>query len=309
MLLPRAVPLLIAVFGARVAAGGEASHVTETLAKLEALVGSMADGQAAAESRPAPVPIADDVVILEEEHRRLSLPSCACNHYEQGAKFSTATCFKRMAGKNYCRSGQSCPSDYTTCTVTAPAPSPLAAAEDEEETTSTYVNAYLRVSSPSVTEYSQLPSASAFGVYLAQMTQVKVTQVKVSTSMSAAPSAMVHATIHVKDTQQKDEVSGALRGYSAITVEGKSFTVSFMSIEPSEAYPLVCTPEEETAAGIKMPKRALKEETVESAALLKEMVELKRQELELLRSALQGGSSTCSPSDIAGLSKRLGLEP
>jgi len=318
MLLPRVVPLLVAVLGARFATAGDASHVAETLSKLEALVGSMAEGQESLTSRPEPVATADDVVILEEEHRRLSLPSCACDHYEQGAQYATASCFKRMAGKNYCRGGHSCPSDYTQCQVTAPQPSPNAAPEVEEGT-STYVNAYFKISSPSVTEYSQLPSASAFGAYLAQMTHVKVTQVKVSTSMSstarrdrqlsAAPSAMVHATIHVKDVQQRDEVSGALRGYSSITVEGKSFAVSFVSIEPSEAYPLVCTPEEEAASGIKAPKRALKEETAESAALTKEMVELKRQELELLRSALQGGSSTCSPTDIATLSQRLGVKP
>ena len=55
MLLPRVVPLLVAVLGARFATAGDASHVAETLSKLEALVGSMAEGQESLTSRPEPV--------------------------------------------------------------------------------------------------------------------------------------------------------------------------------------------------------------------------------------------------------------
>jgi len=276
----------------------------DSLTKLEALVSSMAAGQSAepAAARKLEATATSDVVILEEQEHRRQLSDCDCKSYANGAQPTDDNlCIKISGKRNEERSCRpyfgGCMSDHKWCTNTAQ-PSPYASNPSREmdelgemgSDQATYVNFNVQLSSPTVTSYSGMPPAESFAAVFAAKAGVTTKHVQAQTAFEQ--SATVHATVHVKNAARRMATETLLREMERIAVDGTSFEVSSLKFFPALEYPLVCTPESE----------AIK---ADSAALMQQLVELKQQELELLRAAVSSGQERCSPSAMQALAKHI----
>jgi len=295
----------------------------ETLSKLEKLVSSIADGQDEVSAAPQPVP--SDVIILEEEEERLSrgraLSRCSCSTYLEGARAGDINlCVKANSGE--CRPyNGGCASDMTYCSegpvattyvqaspsATVQTPNYQRSRNMDQEAEFTYLNMVLELAAPSVTSFATLPSVDAFAAVFAAKGGVTSSRVQVSTtfglpaqtalqggSPSTTSTASVHMTLHARNRNSLRALEASFREMSVVTVDSIRFSVLNFEVYPATDYPLVCTPRSET----------IKAETRD---LLQQLVDLKRQEVQMLSNALTGGTETCSSPTLSALADHIGL--
>jgi len=177
--------------------------------------------------------------------------------------------------------------------------------EDVLEDAPTYINANVHLAVPStMMSASAMPSSDAFASVFAAKAGVTSTMVQAQATWGAATrrqmssSAVtidVHVTVHVKNDGRRLAVEALIRELQTLPVGNTVFEVSEVTVFPAAAFPLVCTPESE----------AIKSE---SSTLLQQLVELKQQEVALLRAALTSGAQQCSASALTALANHIGLD-
>ena len=309
----RAPFLLLA---ASVTGAGAEAPKAPALSKLEELVTTMAADQDAPVPKKAQTDA--DVVILEEQDEELNenrrqLTTCACTSYVNGAQPGDAhLCIKDIRARNgggVCAPyNGGCNSDQVWCTMQAAAsPQPLGRmldaveqeeVEEEHVLSAMYVNANVQLTVPQ--SVTALPQAAAFAAVFAAKAGVTNTHVQAQTTdgATAGPQGStvlsVHVTIHVSNNLRRRAVEAVIRELAQLTVEGATFQVAGVDVFPSADHPLICTPQSETIKA-------------ESRALLQQLVELRQQEVALLRAAVTSGAETCSTTALNALATHVGM--
>ena len=308
------------------------STVANMTARLEALVRDMADGQ---QSGGAPAPeklYEEDVMILEEgsENRR-RLGACNCNGgYRNGATRTSGVCAKVENGRNVCYPQMSDGSCSVTTAVrcgarggSTPTASPTPLLSDEEaEPGQAYLNVDLQLFNPHISGPSQLPSPNQFRSALAALAEVSENRVNVITTWGAPTgvrsgaaqqqgdeaaastvtsatrtTATVHATFSVRNEQRRETLSTLLSLSEELPeIGGESYTIINHQVFEQASRPLICD-----AAG--------EQEKSDAAGLLRQLVELKRQEVELLRQSVTqaAGQTACNQPLLQRIATRLGI--
>lgn len=320
--------LLLSVAAAKAVA--PAAELNSTAARLEALVRDMAEGQqGAVAAAPTPQRLAEeDVVILEgAERRRLGV--CNCNGgYRNGASSGSPTCAKVENGRHVCypqRSDGRC-SDHaaTACRGSGssrPSASPAPMLFDAEaEPDEVYLNVNLQLHDAHTTSAAQLPSPDQFAHALAALTHLGRSNINVvttwgapvgvraATSVAQQPTeatalaaerttATLHATFQVRNARRREALEALLQLSEELPeIAGHSYSIVHMQVFERSQNPLVCTAQGENRKS-------------EAQNLLRQLVELKRTEVELMRRGVQqsAGAATCDTQLLQRIAHRLGV--
>lgn len=267
-------------------------------------------------------------MILEEgSEQRRRLGVCNCNGgFRNGASRSTAVCAKVESGRNVCYPQMS---DGSCSVATAvrcgarggsnPTASPTPLLSDEEaEPGQSYLNLNLQLFNPHIAGPSQLPSPDQFASALAELASVNANRVNVITTWGAPTgvrsgvaqqqagegpasatrtTATVHATISLRSEQRRESLSTMLTLSEELPeIAGESYRIVNLQVFEQASQPLVCDAEGE-------------QERSDAAGLLRQLVELKRQEVDLLRqSVTQAAAQTaCDQPLLQRIATRLGI--
>jgi hypothetical protein len=326
-MLRAGLPLLLvgAACAAAVAPLHEAHSPNDqsSTARLEALVRDMAEQQGAI---PAPTPEghSEDVVILEGSERR-RLGRCTCNHYRNGARAGSPVCNKMEGGQRVCypqNAGTCSDREATLCGSSggggrpqaSPAPSFFNA--EEQDADDVYLNVNLQIYDAH-TNSSALPSADQFAHALAQLTSTRRSRVNVlvtrgapqgvraGTPVTAAQAsagasgttATVQATFAVKTTARREALEASLLLSEELPeINGRSFRIVHQQVFEASGHPLVCAAHEESVKA-------------EATALLRQLVALKRTEVELMQQGVvqNAGHAVCDDALLQRIAHQLGV--
>lgn len=286
--------------------------------RLESIVSNMAAGQRGGQASSVSLELADMVILdgqVGHDSRQLKQSKCHCERYRNGAAPGTANCLKTESGMKTCypMGPEGCNREATVCdeepTASArnhwyghqPSASPGPVFFDAEvEEFSVYTNAKIHI-----VHVSSLPDADAVAEALASFAGLPINKVSATVAFGGAPVAVrsshsststIFASFEMKKNAQREALEAKLRRMVELpAVGGKAFPVQHIELIAQSSHPLVCGPE---ADGVK----------AESAALLKQLVQLKEAEVALMRAHVERASATCDTHALSSIAHSLGID-
>ena len=297
-------------------------------ARLSEIVNGMAAGQQAAAPTPQTLSLDEDTVIMEARlGDRRALGRCRCDHYRNGAASGFPLCAKVENGRTICmpQHNNACSSDAVVCSdggegraEASPDPSVGFVDAESDESGDFYLNVNFQIHHAGTVAAAQLPTASQFVQALAEMARLSKARVNVITSWGApgvqvrasgvaaqaaahrgssdaVNTATVHATFALKSDQRRDALEAMLQLAEELPViDSVTYHITHVTILEHTTHPLVCNAAAETVKA-------------EAAALLQQLVELKQEEVELLRTgaAHAANATACDPTALQTLNTHI----